>query len=109
MRPLGIGTSGARWSPDGSRIVFHDTRDTRRACGEIWVANADGSGQGRLVDPGQRTPDDGMPAWSPTGARIAFARSDDSNQRSSIWVADADGTDARPVSTTSGYALLPDW
>jgi Tol biopolymer transport system component len=57
--------AGLAWSPDGRRLAF-----TRR--GELWVMNADGSGQRRLT----RTPAayNGVrgPLWAPDGHRIAF-------------------------------------
>jgi hypothetical protein len=47
------------WSPDGSRIAFVSTRDGNP---EIYVMNADGSGQRRLTS---NTVYDGQPAWRP--------------------------------------------
>ncbi len=35
------------WSPDGSKIVFFSNRDTKRK--QLWVMNADGSGQQPLL------------------------------------------------------------
>ena len=35
------------WSPNGSQIVFFSNRDVGRA--QIWIMNADGSGQRNLV------------------------------------------------------------
>jgi Tol biopolymer transport system component len=71
--------SGPAWSPDGSRIAFASTRDGNgETCfsdecvihGELYVMNADGSGQSRLTtNDGQ----DGQPAWSPDGGSIVFA------------------------------------
>src|SRR6185503_764601 len=54
------------WSPDGEKIVFVSSRNGTR---DIYVMNADGTGQTRLTtDPEW----DADPAWSPDGTRIVF-------------------------------------
>ena len=62
-----MGTYAApAWSPDGRKIAFVSDRDGNS---EIYVMNADGSGQRRLT----RNPAyDADPAWSPDGRTIAF-------------------------------------
>ncbi|HSL66812.1 MAG TPA: hypothetical protein VK977_01470 [Actinomycetota bacterium] len=54
----------ATWSPDGTEIAYRSERNNGDP--EIWLMNADGSGQHRLTR--------GLsPAWSPDGSRIAYA------------------------------------
>ncbi len=64
-------TSGAdaapAWSPDGAQIVFHSWREEEE--GDIWIMNADGSGQRKLF--GTPASDYG-PTFSPDGSRILF-------------------------------------
>lgn len=81
------------WSPDATRIAFvsDDFIATRP---EIWVMNADGSGQRRLTRKG----DD--PAWSPDGRSFAFSRADD------IFLMSSDGSGKRRL-TRKGTA--PTW
>jgi Tol biopolymer transport system component len=52
----------ARWSPDGRRVAY-------TAGGQLWIANADGSGRKKLTSlNGQAS----GPVWSPAGDEIAF-------------------------------------
>lgn len=75
-----------QFSPDGSRIVFMSDRGGRGD--ELWVANADGSGAGRIVEATGRPV--GGPQWSPDGSQIAYdARNEDGSH--SIYVVDAAG------------------
>jgi TolB protein len=97
----GVNTYPA-WSPDGKRLAF------RRILGEmnseVFLANADGSGQQNLTnDPAF----DGWPAWSPDGSKIAFA----SNRGRSyeIYVMNPDGGSVRKVAANEGRATAPQW
>ena len=47
------------WEPNGTRIVFMSSRDGN---GEVYVMNADGSGQSRLTNSPE---DEFAPAWQP--------------------------------------------
>ena len=78
---------GPVWSPDGRRIAFENLRDGN---GEIYVMNADGSGQRRLT----RNPaHDFAPAWSPDGRRIAFVRDRGrGDAKAEVYVMNADGS-----------------
>jgi len=51
------------WSPDGSRIAFSSPD------GQIWVMNADGSGQRQVTHSATFK---ARPSWSPDGKRMAF-------------------------------------
>ena len=77
------------FSPDGRRTVFTSNRDQN---GEIYVMNANGSGQRRLT---RRPGDDFIPRFSPDGRRIAFI-----SLPGSVIVMKADGTGQRRL--TSG-------
>lgn len=72
------------FSPDGRRIVFTSNRDRN---GEVYVMNANGSGQRRLT---RRAGDDFLPRFSPDGAQIAFV-----TLPGTINVMNADGTGLR--------------
>jgi len=69
------------FTPDGRRIVFTSNRDQQ---GEIYVMNANGTGQQRLT---RRAGDDWAPDVSPDGKRIAFTQ-----LPGVIWTMNANGS-----------------
>jgi Tol biopolymer transport system component len=58
---------------------------------ELFTINPDGSGRA-AVNPAPV--EDTLPAWSPDGTKLVFARSDLNDQDDEIWVINADGTGA---------------
>jgi TolB protein len=77
------------WSPDGSQIAFHALREGAFDAGyDIYVMNADGTGQTRLTTGSDSEYD---PAWSPDGTKIAFTRCCPGGS-AEIYVMNANGT-----------------
>jgi TolB protein len=106
----GPGDNGVpSWSPDGRRLAFMSDRDGNF---EIYVMNADGTGQTRLTD---NPLTDGNPVWSPDGTRIAFDRRECNTSRcvANILTMDADGTNEVQLTTngldTGAFEGGPDW
>lgn len=89
----------AAWSPDGGRIAFVSDRD---GDDEIYVMNADGSGQIRLTT---SAGPDLWPAWSPDGLQIAFDSHRDGNIQ--IYVMHADGSGQTPITRDSWDDMMP--
>jgi Tol biopolymer transport system component/tRNA A-37 threonylcarbamoyl transferase component Bud32 len=103
------------WSADGQRLAFVRPRaeqgklspsdiDGWYENGDIWVIDADGRNEGRLVS------DAYGPAFSPDGGSLAFEALWAGARR--IWVADARGRNARQVTTDSTDAVVhvqPKW
>ena len=89
------------WSPDGSRIAFVSDRD---GDDEIYVMNADGSGQIRLTTSAGL---DLWPAWSPDGSQIAFDSHRDGNIQ--IYVMNVDGSGQMPITRDAWNDMMPSW
>jgi Tol biopolymer transport system component len=112
--PQPIFDSTPAWSPDGSLIAF--TRATFTPDGAphaaIYTIDPAGDGERLLIDDG------GDPAWSPDGSMIAFTSVRDRNGETcfhdcspsgEIYVARADGTEVRRLTTSQADDQSPTW
>ncbi len=88
FRTLIHDAAGPAWSADGRSIAFD--RKTARGDSDLFVANADGSGERQLDHPGA---DDFAPSWSPDGSQLTYT--DDAG----IYVVNADGTNRRALTS----------
>jgi len=87
----------AHFSPDGTKVVFEHGMD-------IWIMNADGSGQTNLTD----TPDkiEAFPVFSSNGNRIAFLFGWPGGFE--IYTINSDGTDQKAI-TSRNFDWMPAW
>ena len=84
----------AAGSPRGPAAAARDTRIAFTHCAvrcQIYTADPDGSSLQRVTH--ARGGDAFQPAWSPDGARLAYASN--ASGRFQIWIVDADGSNAR--------------
>jgi len=110
----------AGYSPDGKKIVFSSTRSAYAEnltaeekklreidlsyFGEIYIMNADGSGQTRLTQtPGY----DGGPFFSPDGQRIVWRRFNKAGAVAEIHTMKIDGSDVRKVTRFDSMSWAP--
>jgi TolB protein len=108
-------TASPVWSPDSSRIAFASSRaldgsDAGSSMLNIWVINADGSGERPLTTLSAAS--SSQPAWSSGGSRILFSSTraldgsdtPNTNATGNIWIMNSDGTGAKPLTrnTASG-------
>jgi hypothetical protein len=90
----------ADWSPDGSRIAFHSNRG---GTWQVWAMNADGSDPVQVSESGGETP-----SFSPDG-RLAWSADGDGDGVYSLYVANADGSEATELIPPNEYGYLPAW
>ncbi len=93
--------NGPDWSPDGTQIAF-----IKNSYSDVWVANANGSGQ-RQVTSGTVVYD---LAWSPDGSRIAFTGYY-SCCSAQLFIVNVDGSDLHEVfpSSAAQSPANPSW
>jgi Tol biopolymer transport system component len=94
----------AAWSPDGTKIAFETDRDDG-ADSEIYVMNANGTGQMRLTTGGEEYD----PTWSPSGAQIAFHSERDEDEERHLYVMNANGTGQAQLVGNAWSDLTPAW
>jgi Tol biopolymer transport system component len=80
------GAARPLWSPDRTKIAFGPPTIGSGLDPQLWVVNADGSGQRPLADLGESTD------WSPDSSRLVFCDSvfttDNTGQPARIWISD---------------------
>lgn len=94
--------SGPVWSPDGTKIAYLSEEGDES---EIFVMNADGSGQVAVTD--APTNDVADPVWSPDGTKIAFGVF--SSTSWDVFVVNADGTGQMAVADTPDDETGAEW
>lgn len=93
----------AKFSPDGSKIVFSSLRDGNT---DVYVMNPDGSSQIRLTT----TPsNDYEPTYSPDGSKIAFTSSAPVTSPRDIFVMNSNGSNAVNLTPDSNVDYEPSW
>ena len=102
-RPMTFTTSEATWlsldlSPDGRTIVFE-------LLGDLYTLPVTG-GEATRITSGQAY--DMQPAFSPDGKKVVFIS--DRNGSENVWVANADGTKPRAITSTERESYMsPAW
>jgi Tol biopolymer transport system component len=94
--------SGARFSPDGSRVAFVSSRSGGP---EIWVAARDDGRPRQVTSLG--APEISVGGWSPDGAMITFDAAVDGN--TDVYAVGADGGQLRRITSDAAVDGVPSW
>ncbi len=96
-------------SPDGTRVAYVVTevlKDENRANADIWMINADGSGESRKLTTSPKR--DAHPRWSPDGKWIAFESARDGESQIYLLPV-AGGGEARKLTSIATSAAQAVW
>ena len=103
---------GPVWSPDGNKIAFfsnrHERKDERPISLQIYIMNADGTGQRRITHDGPAL--EYNISWSPDGERLVFQSRPEINPGvHSLYVIGADGTGRQRITDGRFNDTTPQW
>jgi Tol biopolymer transport system component len=107
ITPSSVRSIDPDWSPDGTRLVYAETRITgpRSADNRLMIVNADGSGR-RVLTPFAGT-NEINPKWMPDGQTIVFETLKQTGTKSDIVAIDAAGGPVRTILATSAWETNP--
>ena len=94
-----VSPSHATFPGENGKIAFNSDRDGNY---EVYVMNADGSGQANLTN---NAAADFQPSWSPDGTQIAFASTRDGNYE--VYVMNADGSGQANLTNNAAIDFYP--
>ena len=111
ITPAELGAGSPDWSPDGTRIAFHNRFDpgeaaTRTTATDIWTVAPDGSGLTNVTNLGLGSQRAIEPTWTPDGSRLVFTLVDGfgGGQIPAVALMDADGSNVQRLGFASGTA-----
>lgn len=113
VTPSSLDLSRARWSPDGTKLLFGNPDTASPAIGRnVYVANADGSGLHAITSETEPNFAEG-PAWSPDGTMIVFDRYHAGDAFIAFVVMHSDGSDPilvwHPPTATNNFPATATW
>jgi Tol biopolymer transport system component len=92
------------WSPDSTKIAFQRLRNSAQT--DVWVMNADGTGQTNLTNTTGFN-FNGNPSWSPDGTQITFGSSRNGNNE--IYKMTSAGASQTRLTNHSANDGTPAW
>ena len=107
LTPAEVKTIHPNWHPDGRSVAYctdDDLKPPKKNPAEIYSIEVATRKITKLIEGGVNT----YPAWSPDGKKIAFRRMLAENN-SEVFIANADGSDARNLTNDPAFDGWPAW
>ena len=107
LTPPDVKTIHPNWAPDGKSVAYctdDDLQPPKKNPAEIYSIDLASRKITMLISGGVNT----YPAWSPDGKRIAFRRMI-GETNSEVFIANADGSDARNLTNDPAFDGWPAW
>jgi TolB protein len=107
LTPADVKAIHPNWHPDGKSLAYctdDDLKPPQKNPAEIYSIDIGSREITRLIAGGVNT----YPAWSPDGSKIAFRRMLGENN-SEVFIAGADGSDARNLTNHPAFDGWPAW
>ncbi len=93
---------GARWSPDGKRLVFCRNAEGRGTSGSIWTSNSEGTDAAKVIDDNSNVLE---VAWFPDGKNIVFSSERKDKRKSSLFRISSDGSGLETIAVDKHLSL----
>ena len=107
LAPADVKTIHPNWHPDGTSLAYctdDDLKPPKKNAAEIYSVDITTRKITKLIEGGVNT----YPSWSPDGKKNAFRRMLGENN-SEVFLANADGSDARNLTNDPAFDGWPSW
>lgn len=94
---------GARWSPDGKKLVFLRPTENSQSSHSIWIVNADGTDARKVIDDESQVLE---AIWGADGNSILFTSTREHKRQAEIFRVNLDGTGVQVVATDKHLSLF---
>lgn len=94
---------GARWSPDGKRLLFCRLAADRQSSGSVWIVNEDGADAKKVIDDNSQALE---ATWGADGNTILFTSTRVHKRKAEIFRINLDGSGLQVVVTDPDRSLF---